>query len=132
MAFFHCRQVHQRTVHARIRPSPRKSQRTVPRKDNMEHRVRQTTGLCDAVKIKPCGPLKWRLPDLRSGTMGCEVNALAGHTVAVGGRRPLYEAALVNIEAYGFQEPMTMCAGGRGTHRRGTHRRGRDRHFLAD
>ncbi|KAJ1174645.1 hypothetical protein NDU88_006465 [Pleurodeles waltl] len=51
--------------------------------------------------------------------MGCEVTALAGHTVAVGGRRPLCEDALVNIEAYGFQEPMTMCAGRRGTHRRG-------------
>ncbi|KAJ1147333.1 hypothetical protein NDU88_000214 [Pleurodeles waltl] len=44
MAFFHCRQVHQRSVHARIHPSPRKSQRTVPRKDNMEHRVMQITG----------------------------------------------------------------------------------------
>ncbi|KAJ1135260.1 hypothetical protein NDU88_001704 [Pleurodeles waltl] len=50
--------------------------------------------------------------------MACEVTALAGRTVAVGGRRPLCEDALVNIEAYGFQEPMTMCAGGRGTHRR--------------
>ncbi|KAJ1196512.1 hypothetical protein NDU88_000382 [Pleurodeles waltl] len=44
VAFFHCRQVHQRSVHARIHPSPRKSQRTVPRKDNMEHRVKQVTG----------------------------------------------------------------------------------------
>ncbi|KAJ1161591.1 hypothetical protein NDU88_002075 [Pleurodeles waltl] len=50
--------------------------------------------------------------------MGCEVNALAWHTVAVGGRRLRRKAALVNIEPYGSQEPMTMCAGGRGTHRR--------------
>ncbi|KAJ1187727.1 hypothetical protein NDU88_004497 [Pleurodeles waltl] len=71
----------------------------------------QGLGLCDAVEIKPCGLLKWRLPDLRSVTVGCEVNALAWHTVAVGGRRPLCETALVNIEPYGFQEPMTRCAG---------------------
>ncbi|KAJ1216418.1 hypothetical protein NDU88_004020, partial [Pleurodeles waltl] len=36
--------VHQRSVHARIPPSHPKSQRPVPRKDNMEHRVSQTTG----------------------------------------------------------------------------------------
>ncbi|KAJ1174073.1 hypothetical protein NDU88_005896, partial [Pleurodeles waltl] len=36
--------VHQRSVHGRIHPSPRKSQRTVPRKDNMEHRFKQPTG----------------------------------------------------------------------------------------
>ncbi|KAJ1130578.1 hypothetical protein NDU88_008929 [Pleurodeles waltl] len=51
--------------------------------------------------------------------MGCEVNALAWHTVAVGGRRPRRKAALVNIEPYGSHEPMAMCAGGRGTHRHG-------------
>ncbi|KAJ1099649.1 hypothetical protein NDU88_004748 [Pleurodeles waltl] len=51
--------------------------------------------------------------------MGCEVNALAWHTVALGGRRPRRKAALVNIEPYGSQEPMTMCTGDRGTHRRG-------------
>ncbi|KAJ1217460.1 hypothetical protein NDU88_005054 [Pleurodeles waltl] len=62
--------------------------------------------------------------------MGCEVNALAWHTVAVGGRRPLYEPALVNIEPYGIQEPMTMCAGGRGTHRRGE-RPSENRHLRA-
>ncbi|KAJ1152120.1 hypothetical protein NDU88_004897, partial [Pleurodeles waltl] len=39
VAFFHCRQVHQRSVHGRIHPSPRPTQRTVPRKDNMEHTV---------------------------------------------------------------------------------------------
>ncbi|KAJ1159002.1 hypothetical protein NDU88_011672 [Pleurodeles waltl] len=48
--------------------------------------------------------------------MGCEVNALAWHTVAVGGRRRRRKAALVNIEPYGFQEPMTMCAGGEDLH----------------
>ncbi|KAJ1200377.1 hypothetical protein NDU88_004201 [Pleurodeles waltl] len=58
--------------------------------------------------------------------MGCEVTALALYTVAVGGRRLRRNAALVNIGPYGSQEPMTMCAGGRGTHRRG-----RDRHFLS-
>ncbi|KAJ1202789.1 hypothetical protein NDU88_006585, partial [Pleurodeles waltl] len=36
--------VHQRSVHARIHPSPCKSQRTVPRNDNMEHRVKLITG----------------------------------------------------------------------------------------
>ncbi|KAJ1152580.1 hypothetical protein NDU88_005355 [Pleurodeles waltl] len=91
----------------------------------------QGLGLCDAVEIKPCGPLKCRLPDLRSVTVGYEVNALAWHTVAVGGRRPQCEGALVNIAPYGSQEPMTMCAGGRGPHRGGTHSRGRDRHFLS-
>ncbi|KAJ1130916.1 hypothetical protein NDU88_009260 [Pleurodeles waltl] len=91
----------------------------------------QGLGLCDAVEIEPCGPWKWRLPDLWSVTMGCEVNALAWHTAAGGGRRPRREAALVNIEAYGFQEPMAKGAGGGGTHRRGMHRRGRDRHFLS-
>ncbi|KAJ1098510.1 hypothetical protein NDU88_003620 [Pleurodeles waltl] len=44
--------------------------------------------------------------------MGCEVTALALYTVAVGGRRPWRNAALVNIGPYGFQEPMTMYAGG--------------------
>ncbi|KAJ1163246.1 hypothetical protein NDU88_003709 [Pleurodeles waltl] len=47
-------------------------------------------------------------------------------TVAVGGRRPRRNPALVNIGPYGSQEPMTMYAGGDGTHRHG-----RDRHFLA-
>ncbi|KAJ1206921.1 hypothetical protein NDU88_002314 [Pleurodeles waltl] len=46
--------------------------------------------------------------------MGCEVTALALHTVAVGGQRPQRNAALANIGPYGSQEPMTMCVGGRG------------------
>ncbi|KAJ1189415.1 hypothetical protein NDU88_006160 [Pleurodeles waltl] len=44
MSFLHCRQVHQRSVHGKIPPSPRMSQRTVPMKDNSEHRVKQPTG----------------------------------------------------------------------------------------
>ncbi|KAJ1106077.1 hypothetical protein NDU88_003480 [Pleurodeles waltl] len=64
--------------------------------------------------MKPCGPLKWRLPDLLSGTMGCEVTALALYTVAVGGQRPRRNAVLVNIGPYGSQEPRTMYAGGDG------------------
>ncbi|KAJ1211799.1 hypothetical protein NDU88_007147, partial [Pleurodeles waltl] len=36
--------VHQWSVHRRIPPSPRQTQRTVPRKDNMEHTVKQPTG----------------------------------------------------------------------------------------
>ncbi|KAJ1202420.1 hypothetical protein NDU88_006220 [Pleurodeles waltl] len=44
MSFLHCRQVHQRSVHGKISPSPRMSQRTVPMKDNSEHRVNQPTG----------------------------------------------------------------------------------------
>ncbi|KAJ1135701.1 hypothetical protein NDU88_002136 [Pleurodeles waltl] len=44
MSFLHCRQVHQRSVHGKIPPSPRMSQRTVPMKDNSEHRVNQPTG----------------------------------------------------------------------------------------
>ncbi|KAJ1088792.1 hypothetical protein NDU88_001947 [Pleurodeles waltl] len=51
MTFLHCRQVHQRSVHGRIPPSPRKSQRTVPRKDNMEYRVKQPTGQRQKVDI---------------------------------------------------------------------------------
>ncbi|KAJ1165596.1 hypothetical protein NDU88_006017 [Pleurodeles waltl] len=58
--------------------------------------------------------------------MGCEVTALALYTVAVGGRRLRRNAALVNIGPYGSQEPMTMYAGGDGTHRCG-----RDSHFLS-
>ncbi|KAJ1188702.1 hypothetical protein NDU88_005459 [Pleurodeles waltl] len=46
--------------------------------------------------------------------MGCEVTALALYTVAVGGRRPRRNAALVNIGPYGSQEPMMMYAGGDG------------------
>ncbi|KAJ1125943.1 hypothetical protein NDU88_004356 [Pleurodeles waltl] len=63
--------------------------------------------------------------------MGCEVTALALYTVAVGSRRPLRNAALVNIGPYGSQEPMMKCAGGDDTHRRGRHRHGRHRHFLS-
>ncbi|KAJ1090133.1 hypothetical protein NDU88_003270 [Pleurodeles waltl] len=44
MSFLHCRQVHQRSVHGKISPSPRMSQRMVPMKDNSEHRVNQPTG----------------------------------------------------------------------------------------
>ncbi|KAJ1080606.1 hypothetical protein NDU88_000800 [Pleurodeles waltl] len=46
--------------------------------------------------------------------MGCEVTALALYTVAVGGRGPQRNAALVNIGPYGSQEPMRMYAGGDG------------------
>ncbi|KAJ1091277.1 hypothetical protein NDU88_004404 [Pleurodeles waltl] len=42
--------------------------------------------------------------------MGCEVTALALYTVAVGGRRPRRNAALVNIEPYGSQEPVRTTA----------------------
>ncbi|KAJ1081768.1 hypothetical protein NDU88_001943 [Pleurodeles waltl] len=52
------------------------------------------------------------------------------YTVAVGGRRPRRNAALVNIGPYGSQEPMMKCSVGDDTHRHGRHRRGRDRHFL--
>ncbi|KAJ1137377.1 hypothetical protein NDU88_003786 [Pleurodeles waltl] len=58
--------------------------------------------------------MKWRLPDLESGTMGYEVTALAWYTVAVGGRRPQRNPALVNIGPCGSQEPMTMYAVGDG------------------
>ncbi|KAJ1198135.1 hypothetical protein NDU88_001979 [Pleurodeles waltl] len=44
MSFLHCRLVYQRSVHGKIPPSPRMSQRTVPMKDNREHRVNQPTG----------------------------------------------------------------------------------------
>ncbi|KAJ1123640.1 hypothetical protein NDU88_002108 [Pleurodeles waltl] len=47
----------------------------------------------------------------------------------MGGRRPRRKAALVNIEPDGSQEPMTMCAGGRGTYRRGQ-RPSEDRHLA--
>ncbi|KAJ1142548.1 hypothetical protein NDU88_008862 [Pleurodeles waltl] len=57
--------------------------------------------------------------------MGCDVTALALYTVAVGGRRPRRNAALINMGPYGSQEPMTMYAGDDGTHRCG-----RDRHFV--
>ncbi|KAJ1090012.1 hypothetical protein NDU88_003152, partial [Pleurodeles waltl] len=33
ISFLHCRQVYQRSVHGKIPPSPRMSQRTVPMKD---------------------------------------------------------------------------------------------------
>ncbi|KAJ1176916.1 hypothetical protein NDU88_002183 [Pleurodeles waltl] len=46
--------------------------------------------------------------------MGYEVTALALYTVAVGGRRPQRNSALVNIGPYGSQEPMMMYAGGDG------------------
>ncbi|KAJ1170066.1 hypothetical protein NDU88_001947 [Pleurodeles waltl] len=46
--------------------------------------------------------------------MGCEVTALALYTVAVGGRRPQRNTALVNIGPYGSQEPLTMYASGDG------------------
>ncbi|KAJ1130253.1 hypothetical protein NDU88_008608 [Pleurodeles waltl] len=53
--------------------------------------------------------------------MGCEVTALALYTVAVGGRRPRRNAALVNIGPYVSQEPMTLGV----YHRRSTHCRKR-------
>ncbi|KAJ1144257.1 hypothetical protein NDU88_010558 [Pleurodeles waltl] len=44
ISFLHCRQFHQWSVHRRIPPSPHMSQRTVPIKDNSEHRVKQLRG----------------------------------------------------------------------------------------